>query len=113
MGWEAEDDVDQIAELANHAGLKYVIINAQNRSEWNNYRQIDTAHPTNDSNYDIFVIANQDWKKYVNDSEGDSDYDDGEYAKGGHMAKGGLTNMKGTAPVSKYPEIKPEITIVE
>jgi hypothetical protein len=91
MGWEAEDDVDQIAELANHAGLKYVIINAQNRSEWNNYRQIDTAHPTNDSNYDIFVIANQDWKKYVNDSEGDSDYDDGEYAKGGHMAKGGIT----------------------
>ena len=89
MGWEAEDDVNQIAELANHAGLKYVIIYAQNRSEWNNYRQIDTAHPTNDSNYDIFVIANQDWKKYVNDSEGDSDYDDGEYAKGGMMAKGG------------------------
>jgi hypothetical protein len=113
MGWEAEDDVDQIAELANHAGLKYVVIYAQNRSEWNNYRQIDTAHPTNDSNYDIFVIANQDWKKYVNDSEGDSDYDDGEYAKGGHMAKGGLTNIQGNAPVSKYPEIKPQITIVE
>ena len=112
-GWQAEDDVDQIAELANHAGLKYVIIYAQNRSEWNKYRQIDTVHPTNDSNYDIFVIANEDWKKYVNDSEGDSDYNDEEYAKGGHMAKGGLTNIKGNAPVMKYPEIKSQVTIVE
>ena len=30
-GWEAEDDVDQIAELANHSGLKYVVIYAENR----------------------------------------------------------------------------------
>jgi hypothetical protein len=35
------------------------------------------------------------------------------FAKGGMMAKGGLTNIQGNAPVSKYPEIKPEITIVE
>jgi hypothetical protein len=84
-GWKAEDDVDQIAELANHSGLKYVVIYAENRSEWNKYRQIDTAHPTSDSNYDIFVIANEDWKKYVNDSEGDSDYDDEEFAKGGDV----------------------------
>jgi hypothetical protein len=84
-GWKAEDDVDQIAELANHAGLKYVVIYAEDRSEWNKYRQIDTAHPTNDSSYDIFVISNEDWKKYVNDSEGDSDYDDEEFAKGGSI----------------------------
>jgi hypothetical protein len=88
-GWKAEDDVDQIAELANHSGLKYVVIYAENRSEWNKYRQIDTAHPTSDSNYDIFVIANEDWKKYVNDSEGDSDYDDEEYEKGGELNQKG------------------------
>jgi hypothetical protein len=37
----------------------------------------------------------------------------GMMAKGGHMATGGLTNIKGNAPVMKYPEIKSEITIVE
>jgi hypothetical protein len=37
----------------------------------------------------------------------------GMMAKGGHMATGGLTNVKGNAPVMKYPEIKSEITIVE
>jgi hypothetical protein len=42
-----------------------------------------------------------------------SDFLETMNSKGGHMAKGGLTNMKGTAPVSKYPEIKPQITIVE
>jgi hypothetical protein len=35
------------------------------------------------------------------------------YAKGGHMAKGGLTNIQGNAPVMKYPEIKSQVTIVE
>jgi hypothetical protein len=37
----------------------------------------------------------------------------GMMAKGGHMATGGLTNVKGNAPVMKYPEIKSEVTIVE
>jgi len=37
----------------------------------------------------------------------------GMMAKGGHMANGGLTNIKGNAPVMKYPEIKSEVTIVE
>ena len=42
-----------------------------------------------------------------------SDFLETMNSKGGHMAKGGLTNIQGNAPVSKYPEIKPEITIVE
>jgi hypothetical protein len=64
--WEAEDDVDQIAELANHMGLKYVIKYAETRNQWNKLRQIDTYHKTPDSEYDIFVISNENWKKYLN-----------------------------------------------
>jgi hypothetical protein len=37
----------------------------------------------------------------------------GDVADGGKMANGGLTNIKGNAPVMKYPEIKSEVTIVE
>lgn len=80
-GWEAEDDVDQIAQLANHMGMKYVIKYAESRSEWNKLRKINTAHKTPDSEYDIFVIPNNEWKKFVNDTDG--------FAKGGYMAKGG------------------------
>jgi len=43
----------------------------------------------------------------------DTDFGHRKMAKGGHMATGGLTNVKGNAPVMKYPEIKSEITIVE
>jgi hypothetical protein len=43
----------------------------------------------------------------------DTDFGHRKMAKGGHMATGGLTNIKGNAPVMKYPEIKSEVTIVE
>jgi hypothetical protein len=43
----------------------------------------------------------------------DTDFGHRKMAKGGHMANGGLTNIKGNAPVMKYPEIKSEVTIVE
>jgi hypothetical protein len=35
-----------------------------------------------------------------------------KYAKGGHMAKGGLTNIKGTTEPKAYPEAEPNTNVV-
>ena len=62
-GWEAEDDVNQIESIINSLGGKYVVTVPEDRSQWNEMReQYDLAKPTNDSNYDIFVISESDFK---------------------------------------------------
>jgi len=62
-GWEAEDDVNQIENIINSIGGKYVVTVPEDRSQWNEMReQYDLANPTNDSNYDIFVISESDFK---------------------------------------------------
>lgn len=62
-GWEAEDDVNQIESIINSLGGKYVVTVPEDRSQWNEMReQYDLANPTNDSNYDIFVISESDFK---------------------------------------------------
>ena len=62
-GWEAEDDVSQIESIINSLGGEYVVTVPEDRSQWNEMReQYDLANPTNDSNYDIFVISESDFK---------------------------------------------------
>ena len=62
-GWEAEDDVNQIESIINSLGGKYVVTVPEDRSQWNEMReQYDLAKPTNDSNYDISVISESDFK---------------------------------------------------
>jgi len=78
-GWEAEDDVNQIENIINSIGGKYVVTVPEDRSQWNEMReQYDLANPTNDSNYDIFVISESDFK----------------YAKGSTVKGGGVGNIK-------------------
>lgn len=62
-GWEAEDDVAQIESLIKSLGGGYVVSIPEDRSQWNGMRQMyDLANPTNDSNYDIFVISESDFQ---------------------------------------------------
>jgi hypothetical protein len=75
--WEAEDDANQILELANYLGGGYKVIVADDRDDWQNLRyKHDVNHTTNDSNYDIFVFHGGKKRKMED---------------GGMMAKGGMS----------------------
>ena len=61
--WVAEDDMNQINDLIKSIGGGYNVKIAESRTQWENFRhKYELSKPTNDSNYDIFVIAKKSKK---------------------------------------------------
>ena len=55
--WEAEDDMNQLQELIDLKGGGFEVIMSDNDDEWQEFREkYNLKNPTNDSNYDMFVV---------------------------------------------------------
>lgn len=79
-GWQAEDDVNQIERLIDSMGGGYIVTVPSDRSEWQDMMEQYgdfLFNKTGDSNYDIFVISEEDFES--GDYDDDDDYSNNQY----------------------------------